>query len=76
LTGGRPYETVICQRQVKKLYDLSTSGDKAVTVIDEANKLVQCFLVLGSWKRANRLNRGNVGSDTSCTDGVTQEVHF
>ena len=44
--------------------------------IEEANKLLQCFVVLGNWKRANRFNMGNVGTDSSCANGVAQEVHL
>ena len=42
-----------------------------MVIIDEAHKLVQRFLVLGNWKCANRLNTGDVGTDTSCADGMT-----
>ena len=76
LLGSSPCEKFICQHQEWRLQDLSTSEDKAVAEIEEANKLLQCFVVLGNWKRANRFNMGNVGTDSSCANGVAQEVHL
>ena len=47
-----------------------------MVVVDKANKLVQCFLVLGNREGANCINTSQMGSDAISVNGMAQEIHF
>ena len=55
---------------------MKLSAARAVVVVDKANKLVQCFLVLRNREGANCLNTSQMGSDAISVNGMAQEIHF
>lgn len=61
---------------INELFKHYSHSRFCVLVIDEANKLVQCFLVLGNWKRANCFSMSFGHMDTSCSNSMAQEFHF
>ena len=47
-----------------------------MVVVDKANKLMQCSLILGNREGADCLNTSQMGSDAISVSGMAQEIHL